>query len=64
MLGEAEWRERPVGGRVVADLLAKRTRLPDVAPEPTVAIWAPGGVADRARVVGAVGFDVEALVAG
>ncbi|MBW3604155.1 MAG: ATP-binding protein [Actinobacteria bacterium] len=64
LVGEAKWRKRAVGARVVAELLAKRERLPDAADDPVVAIWASGGVTDSARESGAVGFDARALVDG
>jgi hypothetical protein len=64
VLGEAKWRDRPVDARVVGDLLAKRGRLPSVADDAAIVIWAAAGADPSVQATGARAIDAATLVAG
>jgi hypothetical protein len=51
LVGEARWQERPLGGRDVAELTVKASRIPHPVDDPTLAFWSRGGLADGAGKV-------------
>ena len=62
LLGEARWQRRPLGLNVLAALIAKGARLPEVAEEPLYTLWGRHGVVDGVKAAGALGFSAEDLV--
>lgn len=47
LVGEARWQERPLGGRDVAELTVKASRLPHPGDDPILVFWSRGRLADE-----------------
>jgi AAA+ ATPase superfamily predicted ATPase len=63
LLGEARWQDDPLGLRDVAELKAKLARVPSPVEHPLLALWGKRGVAKEALRAGALGFDLEKMLA-
>lgn len=62
LVGEARWQEHPLDVRDLEMLRRKIARTPSPADEVITALWARGGVTDRARAAGAVGFTANDVI--
>lgn len=64
LLGEAKWQDKPLDARDVAELEAKRARVPSPADDLHFALWGRRGVAKEAtRASGVVGFSLADMLA-
>jgi uncharacterized protein len=59
LLGEAKWQKAPLGKRDLAELAAKHSRIPGVAPSPTLILWGRAGVDRDVIRTGVLGFSLE-----
>lgn len=64
LVGEARWQQRPLDVRDLETLRRKIPRTPSPADEVIPALWARGGITDRARAAGALGFTVNDVITG
>ncbi|HEY5344506.1 MAG TPA: ATP-binding protein [Solirubrobacteraceae bacterium] len=64
LLGEARWQARPLGARDLAQLQRKAARAPRAVELPIFALWGRGGVENRIRSAGVLGFDPSDVLAG
>lgn len=64
LIGEARWQRHPLDLRELETLRRKIPRTPSPADSVIPALWGRGGVTDRARAAGALGFSVEDVVRG
>jgi hypothetical protein len=62
LLGEARWQQRPLDGRDLEALRRKVARVPQPAEAPVYALWGRGGVDPEVLRVGALGFDIAAVL--
>lgn len=62
LIGEAKWQERPLGMRDLAELSAKRSRVPNVSDEPLLVLWGRAGVEPGVKKTGALGFALKDML--
>lgn len=64
LVGEARWQQHPLDVRDLEALRRKIPRTPAPADEVIPALWGRGGVTDRARTAGALGYTSYDVVEG
>ena len=63
LLGEARWQSRPLGLSDLRALIRKAARVPGPVDDPLFALWGRGRIDRAVHRVGALGFDVDDVVA-
>jgi len=64
LLGEARWQARPLGARDLSGLQRKAARAARAVELPIFALWGRGGVENRIRSAGVLGFGPSDVLAG
>jgi uncharacterized protein len=62
LFGEARLQEKPLDTAALAELLAKRERIPNLSKKPVLAFWSKSGVVPALKRQGVLGFKLSEML--